>query len=113
MPLKTAAMNCWRGLAPAANNAREAVRTAAKDSTPAPPTKRSHQVMSKTEFHNALRILHSIDLHELQTVGLWLNPDNIASWVKFQDNPYLFFIRADDETSDKIWQVVVARNRKA
>lgn len=70
--------------------------------------------MTKAELHNALRILRSIDLFELQEVGLWVDPDALATkrWESFRDNPYEFFIRCDDDTVDKIWSIVQRRSEK-
>jgi hypothetical protein len=75
---------------------------------------RGHGPMNKAEFHNALRILWSIDLFELQGVGLWVDPDPLAMkrWESFRDNPYDFFIRCDDETADKIWAIIQRRSEK-
>ncbi len=79
--------------------------------------------MTKDQFHNALRILRSIDLHELQAVGLWTDAtcpppeagndhpgfESWQKWLGFSGSPYVFFIRCDDETADKIWSVVEKR----
>jgi hypothetical protein len=75
---------------------------------------RGHGPMTKAELHNALRILWSIDLFELQEMGLWVDPDSLAMkrWESFQDNPYEFFIRCDDETADRIWSVIQRRSEK-
>lgn len=59
--------------------------------------------MRLSEFHNALRVLRSIDAYELG------DPD---WWEQFRDSPYLFFIRCDDDTADVIWRAMVARGVK-
>ena len=70
--------------------------------------------MTFEQFHNGLRLLRSIDLHELQAEGLW--PDLAhestrvsVSWINFRDSPWNYFIRCDDETAAKIWAVMVKR----
>ena len=78
--------------------------------------------MTKAEFRNALCILRSIDLYELQTIGLWTDADKTAQsreagrdwdrWEHFRDAPYEYFISIDDETSDKIWAVIEQRQQK-
>jgi len=72
-------------------------------------------------FHNALRIMRSIDLDELQAVGIFRGakqkPDadnpgaafTWAAWCSFRDDPYSYFIRCDDETAQKIWQIIERR----
>jgi hypothetical protein len=71
--------------------------------------------MSKDEFRNGLCILGSIDLHELQKVGLWQDAiaiktsESWLAWKHFRDDPYRFFMRADDDTTDKIWRVMKKR----
>lgn len=56
-------------------------------------------------FHNALRIMRSIDFDEFHAAsGL-----NEASWAEFTYNPYHFFIRADDATALAIWSIIERR----
>lgn len=57
-------------------------------------------------FHNNLRILLSIDRHELEDVGICLTT---ADWDRFQAAPFRFFIRCDDPTADRIWAVIESR----
>ena len=57
-------------------------------------------MMTKVEFHNALRILRSIDSHELGDPE-W--------WPKFRDDPYRFFIRCNDADRETIWKIVERR----
>lgn len=70
--------------------------------------------MTLEQFHNGLRLLRSIDLHELQAVGLWGVDERNAPdrWAKFRDQPYDFFICCDDETADKIWAAMEKRMKK-
>ena len=71
-------------------------------------------------FHNALRIMKSIDLHELQAVGLFCGAvkpnrehDDWEHWETFRDDPLRFFITCDDETALKIFSVIESRQPKA
>jgi len=75
------------------------------------------------QFHNALRILRSIDLDELQAAGAFVGAEKPAAagiarrdmvdrwnaWVSFRDDPFRFFITCDDETAEKIWVVICKR----
>ena len=56
--------------------------------------------MTEHQFRNGLCILRSIDSHEL---------DDPVWYPEFRDDPYLFFMRSDDERADLIWQVVTVR----
>lgn len=56
--------------------------------------------MTKDEFHNGLRLLRSIDSHEIG------NPD---WWPQFRDAPYEFFIRTSDENAALIWAAMEER----
>lgn len=59
--------------------------------------------MTMAEFHNGLRILRSIDSWELGDPE-W--------WPRFRDDPYRFFMRADNDTCMMIWSVVMKRSTK-
>lgn len=62
-------------------------------------------VMTFDEFHNALRVLRSIDQHE---TGL-----GDAEYRRFGDDPYGWFIRAPEEQARALWAVVLQRMRPA
>ena len=79
--------------------------------------------MTIEQFHNALRVLTSIDRHELEAVGLINVPQgrNVypgcmdepnKTWDRFQADPFRFFIRCDDEKAAKIWSIIEKRTRK-
>lgn len=59
--------------------------------------------MRQDQFVNALKILRSIDHVEIP----WMPDDD---WTVFRDEPYLSFIRQDDESQAKIWEVIKRRN---
>lgn len=55
--------------------------------------------MTKHEFHNALRLLLNIDGPQLGFLTD-IQKDN------FFGNPWRFFITCDDDTADKLWEVM-------
>ena len=63
---------------------------------------------SRAAFSNAIRILHSIDLHELLEAGAIASGDG-RSWQAFRSNPSRFFVRADDEVAAAIWRIIEQR----
>jgi len=66
--------------------------------------------MTFDDFHNRLRILSSIDRHELAALDteIW----TAGEYVKFRDDPWRYFIKADDEVAVMIWNVVTKRAGK-
>lgn len=66
--------------------------------------------MTFDDFHNRLRILSSIDRHELAELDaeIW----TAAEYLKFRNNPWSYFIAADDEVAVMIWSVVTKRAGK-
>lgn len=69
--------------------------------------------MTFAEFHNSLRILTSIDKHELIEAGVLdhSEPDH-SVWIAFRDDPFRWLIRADDETAAKLWTIIERRQRR-
>lgn len=72
--------------------------------------------MNMREFHNALRILHSIDSPEFYRAahpkkGKYIlpMPDEAADWQSFHDNPVLWFIKAPDAAAYAIWKLIEGR----
>jgi len=57
-------------------------------------------LMTQGQFHNGLRLLNSIDAHELGDPE-W--------WPRFRDDPYRFFIKADDGQVEIIWNAMKRR----
>jgi hypothetical protein len=55
-------------------------------------------------FHNALRILRSLDYHEVS----FLNDDD-HSWAAFYKDPYEFFITTSDSNASLIWAAIQRR----
>lgn len=62
-------------------------------------------------FHNFLRIMRSIDQHELVEAGV-MAADNLSSWKRFQDDPYTWMLKADDDTVLKLWGIIERRSKK-
>lgn len=53
-------------------------------------------------LRNTLAILTSLDWGELP----WMEH---ASWLRFADHPYGFYLRCDDETRERIWAAIEKR----
>jgi hypothetical protein len=51
-------------------------------------------------FHNAIRIMHSIDKHEFDERRLPIE------WIAFRDDPLGHFIACDDTSAAAIWTIV-------
>lgn len=109
---------------PATPEMMEALRAAAR--RPGHFVVERHREMTLERFLNALRILKSTDLGELQDAGLFADAtkpglrsadaaarDRAVSawdhWESFRDDPLRYLIGCDDETAGKIWAVVEAR----
>lgn len=59
-------------------------------------------------FHNRLRILINIDMSELVNAGI-ISSDDTSQWIAFRDNPWRWFIRAEDEQVSRVWKIVEHR----
>jgi hypothetical protein len=64
--------------------------------------------MTHHQFLNAIKILHSIDMHELVEAGAMQHGDG-ATWQAFRSNPCKWLIRADDKTADAIYGIIERR----
>lgn len=66
-------------------------------------------VMGFQDFHHLLRILCNIDRADAPDVfGPSLSDDD-ASWLRFRDNPWQWFIRAPDKQARAIWEIALDR----
>ena len=65
-----------------------------------------------TAFHNRLRIMGSIDRHELVAAGVMKN-DDLLGWVSFQHDPFRFFLRAQDSAAQALWALICKREGRA
>lgn len=61
--------------------------------------------MEFKQFHNALRILASIDQDELEATGAITKDE----WEGFRGNPYKWFVRVPDDKALKVWKIMKKR----
>jgi hypothetical protein len=66
--------------------------------------------MTQAEFENALRILSSIDRHELVAAGVIAEKDG-GAWASFRADPYRWRLRADDDAAGRLWRLIESRQR--
>lgn len=66
--------------------------------------------MSLEEFHNGLRILLNLDFDDLVRAGVF-DEHRVDEWEKFRLDPFRTFIRADEETAERIWELIQARQQ--
>lgn len=64
--------------------------------------------MTFEKFLNALRIMRSIDLHEIEAAGIDLES---FIWPSFREDPYRWFIRASDKDAAAVWSIIERRNK--
>ena len=64
--------------------------------------------MTLRAFHNGLRLLTSIDRHELVDGGV-IQEDDEKEWTIFRENPHKWMILADDDQFDALWAVMKKR----
>jgi hypothetical protein len=68
--------------------------------------------MTRLEFRNLICVLRSIDRYELVEAGVIGGMDHdtdLFAWTSFQANPYEWFVRADDDTAEKLWRLMQRR----
>jgi hypothetical protein len=64
--------------------------------------------MDLRDFENRCKILSSIDMGELVDAGV-ISSDDTGAWQAFRAHPTHWLIRADDETSTRLWALVERR----
>jgi hypothetical protein len=64
--------------------------------------------MTFEKFHNALRIMRSIDLQEIHEAGFDMTP---SEWDAFRSHPHDWFILARDRDAKVIWSIIEERNK--
>lgn len=73
------------------------------------------------EFRNALCILRSIDLSELEAVGIHSQSLKNAkefgfgpssNWERFRSDPYTWLLRASDEDAARVWSIIEKRSKR-
>ena len=57
---------------------------------------------AKRQFHNQIRILYSLDFHDLLGVDL-------DFWIAFRDNPAKTLLTCSDKHADIVWRAVEKR----
>jgi|TARA_R110000824_G_scaffold128367_1_gene289187 hypothetical protein len=57
--------------------------------------------MDKQNFHNLLRILLNLDHHMVEEVI------SIEEWPQFRENPWRWFIRAEDHKAAFVWSKMI------
>jgi hypothetical protein len=62
------------------------------------------------DFQNKLRILNSIDRHELIEAGLMASERDLIRWQIFRENPHLWLMKADDDRAEKLWSIIEKRS---
>jgi hypothetical protein len=60
------------------------------------------------DFHNRLRVLTSIDMHELVDAGV-IERGDVTEWGRFTRDPFRWLIRADDASAEKLWTIIEKR----
>jgi sulfur transfer complex TusBCD TusB component (DsrH family) len=84
---------------------------AAHRDAPEPRTEPSIQTPAADDlrrFHNRLRVLTSIDMHELVAAGVIAHADWNA-WGTFRRDPFRWFIRADDAKARAVFAIIRKR----
>lgn len=69
------------------------------------------QPASFAAFHNRLRIMLSLDRHELVRTGA-LDDNDIGGWVSFRTDPFRHFIKADDARAAALWRLIQERESR-
>ena len=64
--------------------------------------------MELREFHNGLRILTSIDMHELVAAKV-IEDDDEAEWTAFRKDPHKWMMLADDDQAEALWALMKKR----
>jgi len=72
--------------------------------------------MDAFQFADLCRTMLNIDRDELENAGV-LTPgktdDGGTSWKRWNDNPWVFVLKLDDERLQRLWVLLGARNPKA
>lgn len=64
--------------------------------------------MTREQFLNGLRLLWSLDQHELVEAGV-IDPADRGAWGDFRGNPHRWASRASDDVMDKLWALMCRR----
>jgi hypothetical protein len=64
--------------------------------------------VDRHEFENRLKVLHSLDRHELVEAGLGHMADD-RHWVAFREKPAAWLLNAEDHNAAAVWALVESR----
>lgn len=64
--------------------------------------------MTLEQFHNGLRILLNLDLHDLVAFGV-IDTGDFVAWKSYQASPWSWMIRADEGRSRNLWALMQTR----
>ncbi|BCP53831.1 hypothetical protein K32_24480 [Kaistia sp. 32K] len=64
--------------------------------------------MTLEQFHNGLRILLNLDLHDLVAFGV-IDTGDLNAWRAFQASPWAWMIRAEDRRCRNLWTLMQTR----
>lgn len=75
-----------------------------------PPRTNRTPILSfcRSSVLNVLRILNSIDKHELVAAGVY-EADIDKRWEGFRDDPHKSFMRMGDDDAAKLWTIILGR----
>lgn len=65
--------------------------------------------MDGHRFVNLCRIMMNIDKHELVEAGIMHDHEGGNDWRRFNDEPFLFVAKLDDQKVEKLWALLEAR----
>ena len=68
--------------------------------------------MDARRFSNALRIMTSLDRHELVGAGV-IAAEDAAGWCGFAGDPFRAVLRFDDERQQRLWALIESRQPNA
>jgi sulfur transfer complex TusBCD TusB component (DsrH family) len=68
--------------------------------------------LSYAEFHNALRIMLNLDRSDLVQAGV-LDAQDERGWARLRDDPFRWFIRAEDARAERFWRLIQRRQPMA
>ena len=72
--------------------------------------------MTLGQFHNALRILHSIDSLAVAAAAAQCDPGASltldGAWESFDADPVRFMLRCDEQSAQAIWAIIELRKPK-
>lgn len=62
-------------------------------------------------FQNALRIIRSLDRHELVAAGV-ISGESMSAWVAFRDHPHECALRLREDRMEKLFTLIESRQPK-